>query len=73
MFSKADLEKILELEKKALGHYNDILSLVSDERVVKDLTVIRNDEIKHVQIAERILELVYKLPRGKQSLKNESN
>jgi rubrerythrin len=50
--------KLLKLEKEAEDMYNEFLSKIKDPELVKDLTFIRNQEITHVKLAKKSLEIL---------------
>ena len=58
MISKEDFEKLLKIETRARDYYNELLEEISDERVRKNIESIRDDEISHMKLAERLIELV---------------
>ncbi len=58
MISKTEFEKILEVEQRAVEIYTNILDQVQDAEVREKIEVIRQDEIEHVRLAERMLELI---------------
>ena len=58
MISKAEFEKILEVEQRAVEHYTKILDQVQDIQVREKIEAIRQDEIEHVRLAQRLLELI---------------
>ncbi len=49
---------ILSLEERAKHFYDHYISQISDEKIKNQLVSIRNDEIKHIEIAKRLIELV---------------
>lgn len=58
MISRDEFEKILEIEIKARDHYNRMLADLTDPEVCKRITEIRDDEVRHISLAQRLLELV---------------
>lgn len=50
-------ENILSLEEKAKSFYEHYIERVSDEKIKSRLVEIYNDEIKHVAIAKKLIEL----------------
>ena len=53
-----EFNEILELEKKAKAFYDHYIGEIEDESIKKQLTAIRDDEICHIKIAEKLIELV---------------
>ncbi len=51
-------EDILEREKIALKLYTQIISQIHDEFIIARLGQIKQDEIKHIQIAQEMLKLL---------------
>jgi rubrerythrin len=60
MISKEDFEDLLKIEIRARDYYNALLEEVADERVRKNIEEIRDDEIRHMELAERILQIISK-------------
>ncbi len=58
MTSKADFEKILGLEIQARDHYQKLVEQITRENVRDKIAEIRDDEERHIKIAERLLELI---------------
>lgn len=58
MITKAEFEKVLDVESEGLKFYNNVLSQLKESPVKDKIREIRNDEEKHVRIAERMLELI---------------
>jgi len=58
MISKEDFENLLKIETRARDYYNELLEEISHERVRKNIESIRDDEISHMEFAERLIELV---------------
>ena len=54
---RKDFQEILELEERARHFYNHYISQLDDERIKKILISIRNDEIKHIEIAKKLITL----------------
>ncbi len=51
-------EDILEREKIALKLYTQIISQIQDEFIIARLEQIKQDEVKHIQLAQEMLELI---------------
>jgi len=51
-------EDIMEREKIALKLYTQISGQINDEFIIARLEQIKQDEIKHVQIAQEMLKLI---------------
>jgi len=49
---------ILSLEERAKHFYDHYINQISDEKIKNQLISIRNDEINHIEIAKRLIELV---------------
>lgn len=58
MISVAEMKKIRTLEVKAFDFYERILSGITNERIVEIIREIRDDEARHIQIAERLVAIV---------------
>ncbi len=54
---RKDFQEILELEERAKHFYDHYISQLDDERIKKILIAIRNDEIKHIEIAKKLIAL----------------
>jgi len=50
-------EDVLVMEHKAAQIYEECLHLTEDERIITLLSKIREDEIRHVSMARRLLEI----------------
>ena len=55
---RKEFEKILVLEKRAKVFYDHYVDLVSDEGIKKQLAAIRDDEVKHIEIAQKLVDHV---------------
>jgi len=51
-------EDILDREKIALKLYTQIIGQIHDEFIIARLEQIKQDEIKHIQIAQEMLTLL---------------
>jgi rubrerythrin len=51
-------KKLLKLEEEAKNLYDGYLEKVKDPAVVKDLTLIRDQEINHVNLAKKALQIL---------------
>lgn len=51
-------EDILDREKIALKMYTLIIGQIHDEFIITRLEQIKQDEIKHIQIAQEMLKLI---------------
>jgi len=58
MLSKAEFEALLRIETQARDFYNGILDKIGDGEVRDMIQSIRNDEEKHMEIAQRLIDLV---------------
>ena len=50
-------EDVLVIEHQMAQAYEECLRLTEDKRVIGELSKIREDEIKHVPMARRLLEI----------------
>ena len=50
-------EDVLVIEHQMAQAYEECLRLTEDKRVIGELSKIREDEIKHVSMARRLLEI----------------
>ena len=50
--------EILNLEERARHSYDRYLGQIDDEKLKKELTSIRDDEIRHIKIAKRLISYV---------------
>lgn len=53
-----EFRNILSYEERAKNFYDHYISQVEDEKVREQLISIRDDEIKHVGIAEKLIKFV---------------
>ena len=53
---KKEFEEILGFEKNAKTAYDDYIAEVDDEEIKEQLISIRDDEIRHVEIAKMLIE-----------------
>lgn len=51
-------QEVYDTEVKARDNYNDILGYFLTDNERKVITSIRDDEIRHMQIAQKILDLI---------------
>ncbi len=58
MISREDFERILEIETRARDHYNAMLTDLTDPEICRRITEIRDDEVRHMALAKRLLELI---------------
>ena len=58
MISKKDFEYLLKLEIKARDYYDDLLTEVKNEMVRRNIESIRDDEIEHMKLAKRLIDLI---------------
>lgn len=54
---RKDFQEILELEERARHFYDHYISQLDNERVKKILLSIRDDEIEHIEIAKKLINL----------------
>ncbi len=54
---RKDFQEILELEERVRHFYEHYISQLDNERIKKILISIRNDEIKHIEIAKKLITL----------------
>jgi len=50
-------EDVLTMEYKAAQIYEECLGLAEDNRVISELSKLREDEIKHVAMVRKLLEI----------------
>ena len=55
---KREFEEISGFEKNAKIAYDYYITQVDDEEIAKQLISIRDDEIRHIEIAEALIELL---------------
>lgn len=53
-----EFQEILNLEERAKHFYSHYIDQVSNEKIKKQLTSIRDDEIRHIEIAKRLIKYV---------------
>ena len=58
MISKAEFEAVLQFEIRARDHYDKILAEVKHPEVRKRIESIRDDEVRHIELARRMLSLL---------------
>jgi len=51
------LEDVLTMEHKAAQIYEECLRLTEDNSLISRLSKLREDEIKHVEMARKLLEI----------------
>ena len=52
-----EFQNILTLEERAKRFYDHYIEQISDEKIKEKLISIRNDEIAHIKVAKRLIEL----------------
>ncbi|NQU94635.1 MAG: hypothetical protein HQ549_00165 [Candidatus Omnitrophica bacterium] len=55
---KKEFQNILTLEERAKHFYDHYIEQISDEKIKEKLISIRNDEIAHIKVAKRLIEMV---------------
>lgn len=55
---RKEFDSMLEMEKRAKYSYDHYIDQVDDEAIKQKLTEIRDDEIMHIKIVERLIEIV---------------
>ena len=55
---RKEFREILTLEERAKHFYDHYISQVNNEKVKKQLTSIRDDEIRHIEIAKTLIASV---------------
>ena len=55
---KKEFEGILALEERAKHFYDHYISQITDEKIRAKLVSIRDDEIRHIEIAKTLIALV---------------
>jgi demethoxyubiquinone hydroxylase (CLK1/Coq7/Cat5 family) len=55
---RKEFRKILDYENRAKFHYDHYIEQVEDPEVKATLEKIRDDEIMHIKIAEKLIEYV---------------
>ena len=58
MITSQDFEALVTVETRARDHYEEILARVRDERIRKNIEIIRDDENRHIEIAKSLLKIV---------------
>ena len=53
-----EFRNILSLEERAKHFYDHYINQISDEKIKNQLVSIRNDEIDHIEIAKKLIDLV---------------
>ncbi len=53
-----EFQAILALEERAKNFYDHYIEQIDDSRVKQKLTAIRDDEVRHIEIAKRLIEHV---------------
>ena len=53
-----ECNEILSLEERAKHFYDHYVDQVNDKTIKDTLTSIRDDEIAHIEIAKKLIELV---------------
>ena len=53
-----EFEELLVHEERAKAFYDHYIEQVEDERIKDKFTAIRDDEIIHIKIAKKLIELV---------------
>ncbi|MBL7157703.1 MAG: hypothetical protein ISS92_06065 [Candidatus Omnitrophica bacterium] len=55
---KKEFQSILTLEERAKNFYDHYIEQVDDKAIKEKLTSIRDDEIAHIKVAKRLIDLV---------------
>jgi len=55
---RKEFEKILVLEKRAKVFYDHYVDQVKDEGIKEQLVSIRDDEVRHIEIAQKLVDYV---------------
>ena len=58
MISKEDFENLLATETKARNFYDELLGDIVDEKISKNIEEIRDDEIRHMELAQRLIDII---------------
>lgn len=58
MITREEFDSILKLEITARNHYDNILSQTTDQTVRRNIEIIRDDEIRHIKIAEKMIKII---------------
>ncbi|MGB2629787.1 MAG: hypothetical protein WBD24_04045 [Candidatus Omnitrophota bacterium] len=53
-----EFKEILELEERAKHFYDHYAEQVDDKKIKDELIAIRDDEITHIEIAKKLIDLV---------------
>jgi len=51
-------EELLEMQRRAMAGYAELTAKSSDPAVREDLDHLRREKLRHVQLTERLLEIV---------------
>lgn len=54
---KKEFNNILELEKRAKHFYNHYIDQIENEKIKNVLISIRNDELQHIAIAKKLIDM----------------
>ena len=60
MISKEDFENLLKIETKARDFYDELLKDIRNETVRRNIESIRDDEIRHMKLAQRLIDIISK-------------
>ena len=55
---RKEIEGILALEERAKHFYDHYISQLDNEKIKRQLTAIRDDEIRHIKIAKTLIASV---------------
>jgi hypothetical protein len=55
---RKEFKKILILEKRAKVFYDHYVDLVNDKDIRERLAAIRDDEVRHIEIAQKLVDYV---------------
>ena len=55
---RKEFEKILGYEERARSFYDHYIEQVEDESIKKQLISIRDDEVSHIKVAKKLIEIV---------------
>lgn len=60
MISKAEFYKIEQAENEALSFYQTLYNELKDETILKKVDRLIKEELKHVAMMKRVIELINK-------------
>ena len=55
-----NLDQGLELEDKAKGSCEELMSFFSDKETVNTIRIIRDDELKHIGLVKELIRIINK-------------